>query len=71
MPAKNAVRPENLDSIKEELDWALSDTQGAPSYLVVEIVLNTLDNAQREGRINQKEREAACDYIKREYGYDF
>ena len=71
MPAKNAVRPENLDSIKEELDWALSDTQGAPFYLVVEIVLNTLDNAQREGRINQKEREAACDYIKREYGYDF
>ena len=71
MPAKNAVRPENLDSIKAELDWALSDTQGAPSYLVVEIVLNTLDNAQREGRINQKERETACDYIKREYGYDF
>ena len=71
MPAKNAVRQENLDSIKEELDWALSDTQGAPFYLIVEIVLNTLDNAQREGRINQKERETACDYIKREYGYDF
>ena len=71
MPAKNAVRPENLDSIKAELDWALSDTQGAPFYLIVEIVLNTLDNAQREGRINQPERVAACDYIKREYGYDF
>ncbi len=71
MPEKNAVRPENLDSIKGELDWALSDMQGAPSYLVVEIVLNTLDNAQREGRINQQERVAACDYIKSEYGYDF
>ena len=71
MPEKNAVRPKNLDSIKAELDWALSDTQGAPSYLIVEIVLKTLDNAQREGRINQRERVAACNYIKSEYGYDF
>lgn len=68
---RTEVNPENVEAIKRNLDWALGDCKKAPSEIIVKIVMYTLDNAQREGRLNAKERKEACDYLKKEYGYDF
>lgn len=68
---RTEVNPENLDAIKSDIDWALSDCKDAPSEIIVQIVLYTLDNAERVGRLNTKERKEACDYVKKQYGYDF
>ena len=65
------VSQDNIEMIEEELDYALGDCYDAPMHLVVEIVLNVLDTAEREGRLNAKERRIACDYITECYGYDF
>lgn len=69
--ANLAVNQENIDRIKEELDYALGDCYDAPMYLIVKIVLNVLDTAQKEKRLNGKERRIACDYITKYYGYNF
>ena len=65
------VNQDNIEMIKEELDYALGDCYNAPMSLVVKIVLNVLDTAEREGRLNAKERRVACDYITERYGYNF
>lgn len=61
----------NIEAIKEELDYALGDCDGAPSHIVIPIVLGVLDNAERAGRLNPNERREACQYITDCYGYDF
>lgn len=68
---RTEVNPDNVEEIKGELDWALGDCKGAPFELIVQIVNDTLDNAEKEGRLNAKERKEACDYLTEEYGYDF
>ena len=67
----NSVNSENIEKVKSELDYALGDCQGAPMYLIVEIVLNVLDTAEEEGRLNAEERIEACNYITKCYGYSF
>ena len=61
----------NIEMIEEELDETLYDSDDAPSYLVVEIVMNILDSAERQGRLNPVERKIACEYVTEEYGFDF
>ena len=68
---RTEVNPDNVEEIKDELDWALGDCQGAPFEIIVRIVMETLDNAEKEGRLNAKERKEACSYLTEEYGYDF
>ena len=72
MPEENVVRTENLEEITDELYWALYDAIDEPSCFIDQIVLGVLDDAQREGRINQTERIVACNYARDLlYGYDF
>ena len=65
------VNEENIDMIKEELDYAWGDCYDAPMHLIVGIVLNVLDTAEKEGRLNIRERKKACEYITECYGYNF
>lgn len=65
------VNQENIDRIEEELDYALGDCYDAPMHIIVKIVLGVLDSAEREKRLNVKERKVACDYITKCYGYNF
>lgn len=65
------VNQENIEDIEEELDYALGDCMDAPMYLIIKTVLGVLDKAEREGRLNAKERRVACNYITENYGYDF
>mgnify|MGYP006993793321 FL=1 len=65
------VNQENIDRIEEELDYALGDCYDAPMHIIVKIVLNVLDTAEREKRLNVKERRIACNYITKHYGYSF
>ena len=62
---------ENVEAIKGDIDCAMEDCYGAPSYIVVPMLMNVLDTAEKEGRLNVAERRAACDYITEFYGYDF
>ena len=68
---KRGVNEENVKRIKGEIDWALVDCMKAPSDIVVKIVMKTLDNAEREGRLNAQERLEACNYMRKEYGLTF
>lgn len=65
------VRQENLEEIKERLDYNLADCSGAPFRIIAQIVLDTLDTAQKEKKINGLERIAALDYLEKVYGYRF
>lgn len=65
------INQDNICRIKEELDDVIYDCKEAPYHLLVECVLFTLDNAEKEGRLNSKERKIACNYITNQYGYDF
>lgn len=65
------VNQENVDRIEEELDYALGDCYDAPMRIIVKIVLSVLDTAEREKRLNAKERKLACNYITKCYGYNF
>ncbi len=65
------VNQENINRIEEELDYALGDCYDAPMHIIVQIVLGVLDSAEREKRLNVKERKVACDYITKCYGYNF
>ncbi len=53
------------------MDYALGDCYDAPIDIIVKIVLGVLDTAEREKRLNAKERKLACDYITECYGYNF
>ena len=66
-----AVESANLERVKEELELALGDCTGAPSYVVCKIVLNVLDTAQKEKRLTGKERMQALDWLEEVYGYSF
>lgn len=68
---KLGIRKNNLDMVKEELDYALSDCYDAPMRIVVKTVLGVLDNAEKEKRLNPNERKSAMDYISECYGYNF
>ena len=65
------VREEYLEILKERIDYALSDCQGAPNEIVIPMLLNVLDTAQKEFHLNGLERMAACKYITEMYGYNF
>lgn len=65
------VNQENIDRIEEELDYALGDCYDAPMHIIVKIVLGVLDTAEKEKRLNVKERRIACNYITECYGYNF
>lgn len=65
------INQENIDRIEMELDDALCDCYDAPMYIIVKVVLGVLDNAEKEKRLNAKERKLACDYLTRYYGYNF
>ncbi len=65
------INQDNIDRIEEELDYALGDCYDAPMYVIVKIVLNVLNIAEKEKRLNVKERKLACDYLTKCYGYNF
>lgn len=65
------VSDENITAIKDKIDWAMGDCEGAPSQIIVPMLLNVLDTAQKGGRLNAKERIIACEYITEAYGYNF
>ena len=62
---------ENVEAIKEDIDWAMGDCYGAPSEIIIPMLINVLDTAEKEGRLNVAERKIACEYITEVYGYDF
>ncbi len=65
------INQHNMERIEEELDDALSDCYDAPMHVIVKIVLDVLDTAQQEKRLNSLERQKACEYITKCYGYNF
>ena len=69
--ANLTVNQDNIDRIEEELVYAIGDCYDAPMHIIVKIVLGVLDTAEREKRLNVKERKVACDYITEYYGYNF
>lgn len=69
--ANLTVNQDNIDRIEGELDYALGDYYDAPLHIIVKIVLGVLDAAEKEKRLNVKERKVACDYIAKCYGYNF
>lgn len=69
--ANLTVNQDNIDRIEGELDYALGDCYDAPLHIIVKIVLGVLDAAEKEKRLNVKERKVACDYITKCYGYNF
>ncbi len=56
--ANLTVSRDNIDRIKEELDYALGDCCDAPMHIIVKIVLDVLDTAEREKRLNTKFEES-------------
>lgn len=68
---KSTVNQDNIYRVEEELDYAICECYDAPIYIIAKIVFGILDTAEKEKRLNAKERKIACDYISKCYGYNF
>lgn len=67
---KVKIREEVVESVKEEIDHALSDCDNeTPSYIIIKIILGILDKPDL--KLKGMERMAVLDYVTKVYGYNF
>lgn len=59
-----------VEFLKRELDYALSDLLCAPKERIAQTILDVLNNAEKNGRLTSPEREEICRYIKKTYDCD-